>query len=577
MVKNVKKVDRYASKQLSKNSNAEYLDNHNKITKIMELGISFLKQLTEKNRIYIFIFIIYFIPRIIDIGTDIYNFDAILWYERGPNFIEAILTGNLTETYQQYHPGVTLMWITGIPLTVYKYLFELKFGFSPFLYANHFRLLQISVLLPLMTVYAFIGTALFHYLKRLTNIKYSIIFSILLSLEPFYLGISRFLHVTGLLAIFSVLSTIILLNYIKEQKNRDLIIFSIVTGFAMLTKINAIVFWGLNILVLFGFYIFIKKDKINAFKNTVKSGLITVGTYILLWPTMWVNPIETIQKIINDGVLKTAIEDNAETPIKSLLGLKYLYYTEINFYRLSGLLTILIISSIFLYLYKRKQINIFLAQNIWLKNLLFIALIYYFVYYISLSIPTKLKDRYIVVYIPYLVLIASLTYYYLLEIFSYKLKKILIVSTILYYLFIGWVNYPVYSFYYSELLGGAKGITSLGYNVINRGEYYIQAANYLNSIEGVNPESLNVISYGGSIIITFEPAFQGKAINKAGFLLDNEDGDYWLSLYEHLDYVPYDYCTLEKTFGPRWPLQFNILNLYECKGIDNTYRDPKAD
>lgn len=532
----------------------------------------------KRYLIFFLVFFIYLVPRLLNIGGDIYNFDADLWFPRGENFVRAILAGNFEQTYQQYHPGVTLMWIIGIPLEIFNYLFEARFGHASDLYANHFYYRQFVALFPLMIVISAIGTAIFYYLRKITNIKYALIFSIFLSIEPFFLGITRFVHVTGLLAMFSFLSTIILLYYLKENKAKDLYIYSVVIGLALLTKVNAIVFFGLNSLLLVTYLYFynIKNDK-EILTTMIKSLIITITTYVLLWPAMWVNPFKTVQRIYKNGIAKTAIEDNEFTPIKSILEIKYLYYTEINLYRLSSFLTILLIAGIILYIIKRKEINNYLSNHIWLRNTLILAIIYYVVYYVALSVPTKLKDRYITVYIPYLVLITSFVYYYLIINVNKITQKIMLTLTVIYFCFISWVNFPVYSFYYSELVGGANGLTRLGYNVINRGEYFIPVADYVNSKEGVNPENLNIIVYGGTYEKTIKPAIKSKVLNKAGFLSDNENGDYWLSLYRHLDYVPYDYCKLEKTFGPRDPLHFPALSLFKCEGLDNTYRDPKAD
>jgi hypothetical protein len=41
-----------------------------------------------------------------------------IWYERSVRFWDALLAGNFAATYQQYHPGVTTMWVAGLGLQV---------------------------------------------------------------------------------------------------------------------------------------------------------------------------------------------------------------------------------------------------------------------------------------------------------------------------------------------------------------------------------------------------------------------------------------------------------------------------
>ena len=43
------------------------------------------------------------------------------WYMRSIRFGDAVLAGSWTGSYQQYHPGVTTMWLSGIGLKLYAW------------------------------------------------------------------------------------------------------------------------------------------------------------------------------------------------------------------------------------------------------------------------------------------------------------------------------------------------------------------------------------------------------------------------------------------------------------------------
>jgi hypothetical protein len=46
---------------------------------------------------------------------------AWLWYLRAVHFWDALLAGDWVQTYQQYHPGVTTMWLSGAALKLFAW------------------------------------------------------------------------------------------------------------------------------------------------------------------------------------------------------------------------------------------------------------------------------------------------------------------------------------------------------------------------------------------------------------------------------------------------------------------------
>src|SRR4030042_3172316 len=76
------------------------------------------------------LFLLFIIPRIVGLGTDISNSDAYRWHKRASNFISAIKTYKFIDTYQRYHPGVTLMWVSGITQEI-LFKFQQVKGVSP--------------------------------------------------------------------------------------------------------------------------------------------------------------------------------------------------------------------------------------------------------------------------------------------------------------------------------------------------------------------------------------------------------------------------------------------------------------
>lgn len=65
------------------------------------------------------IFLLSLSLRATDLGTGLTT-DEILWIDRAPGFIDAILSHQWDETYKVPHPGVVTMWLSGISIKVFN-------------------------------------------------------------------------------------------------------------------------------------------------------------------------------------------------------------------------------------------------------------------------------------------------------------------------------------------------------------------------------------------------------------------------------------------------------------------------
>ena len=138
--------------------------------------------------------------------------------------------------------------------------------------------------------------------------------------------------------------------------------------------------------------------------------------------------------------------------------------------------------------------------------------------------------------------------------------------------------HPVYSFYYSELIGGPGGFGKLGLPIKNRGEYYAQAALYINKTDS-NPVVRNVVLSHREQIRTFAPFFLGKTFTSMGTMNEGYFADYIVTRPD-FDYLVTDsklanMCKLVQAFGPKDPFGYKIINLYKCEGVTKEYKDFK--
>jgi len=520
-----------------------------------------------KNKLYILLlFLVFFIPRIIGLGSDIYGVDAGRWDIRSDNFVNAVLEKKYIETYEQYHPGVTVMWLTGFSKKYTVDLFEKKNGYIPKVaagvyYPEQFRIFLVAAKLPLILTSSFLFSFAFYLLSKINiNKKYLLIAASITSLEPFFLGITKYYHLSGLESALAFALIIFILYYkINKIKKFYILIAGILLGLAFLTKISAIIllpFIGLELFILET----INTNNIWNLKNLTKSFFISILEFLTiivtsivifyaLFPAMWVDPKMILQKIIEEGGQDTAFGDVADYPFFTN---KYLYYYEMFLTRSLGLTFITFVTSLTLFA-KTKSKNT--------KLLLITAVLFIIYFCLIMSFPSKLKDRYLITAFPFFTLVSSFSIYYVLA-HAKKLKLILITLVIsTYYLIILFAYFPTYSAFYSDLLGGISNYSKHNL-IINRGEYYLTMINYLNEKDGkdayknylriYDPEkNRSTPGYKGTVI-TYDSA-SGKSGVK-----------YRASSYDDLYKVPVSSCKLIKTFGPKGVFKFDYLYLFEC-------------
>lgn len=536
---------------------------------IKHLKLNFLKS------IYALVFLIFFIPRVIGLGADIANYDSSYWYPRMDNFTKYLLRGEYKLTYQKYHPGVTMLWTSGSSKYLFEKTFEKIFDYNPRFMPAQFTRLHFASKFPLVLLITILGVFQFHIISKIVNKNFGLIFSIVLSFEPFFLGTSRFLHLSALTAMFMFTSFLTLFYYYQGQdkSKKYFYLSAILLGLGALTKIDAIIALPVNGLLLM-YYEFNKlKDKsINDIFRIIKDGLIylliVATTFYILFPSMWVEPIWTIRKIINEGILETAFDSSGADTISNI---RYMFYPETILIRSLPTFFLGLIGGIILVLKNIRSLKYKNFINLFLWTLFFI------IFNITiLSIPEKIKDRYLINLYPPMAILVSLLWYESVKSKQKIIKYSISLIFVFFYLLTAYKYHPVYSFYYSELIGGPGGVEKLGLPIKNRGEFYAQAALYINKNDS-KPEVRNVVLSHREQMRTFSPFFLGETFTSMGNMKDGYFADYIITRPDY-DYLIYETdlknkCYLLKSFGPKKPFGYDIVKLYKCEGVTREFKD----
>jgi hypothetical protein len=147
-------------------------------------------------------------------------------------------------------------------------------------------------------------------LRRLFGRRVAWIAALLWVLDPFYLANSKALHLDATLSTLMILSALWMLIYLREHKRRQLTVSAILGGLAIATKISAIFlvpFFGFCLLVDW----YASSGKAQSLVSKLKSvalslllwGLVAATVFVVLWPALWVRPLDSAKFMVEKGVL----------------------------------------------------------------------------------------------------------------------------------------------------------------------------------------------------------------------------------------------------------------------------------
>jgi hypothetical protein len=236
------------------------------------------------------------------------------WHERSVLFWDALLEGDLGGTYQQYHPGVTTMWIAGLGLRVYaaahNWLGDESLNPSrvspnvgPYPVEAGVAALGVAISLCICVAYVL--------LARQVSWEVGLVGGCLLALDPFCLEQSKILHVDALLATLMLVSALFLVSYLQRRRWLSLILSGVFAGLALLTKSPSGFLIPYAVLAIAYRHLADGRDPARSSKTRGWVGRVvriardlgvwglTAGCiFVLLWPAMWIRPGEVVHKMM---------------------------------------------------------------------------------------------------------------------------------------------------------------------------------------------------------------------------------------------------------------------------------------
>jgi len=420
------------------------------------------------------------------LGYENINVDQFLWYQRTENFFTAISNKDFASTYQQYHPGVTLMYLIGLGQLSYKMFTGDASVYSDVTYQNfgeynfHTKLYVVTFCILIIFLSA-------HLVHKITKSKVSsLLFLVLLLFESYYVGVLRNLHMDGILSVLLFSSVLSYYLACRDKSVRYFILSGILSGLSFLTKSTSfftILYCGIIFLLFF-----IKFKSGDEKRWLVKMTCLWVLTFLtlffLLFPAMWINPISTVKKIVYDGVIETGVSGSFNHYVNNKMtddpGVAF--YPKVLKFRVTPIMQFLLLFFAFHTLY------VYVSRKKYAKpwGVVLLSSLFIFIYLTVFMAVKKKTDRYMAPIYPFLALLGSYSLYILKDFISRK--KILTVSyytfivlSISYYVWNTVTISPYFMAYYNHLWGG---IDKARYEIyLNQGGIGVfEIASYLDSM-----------------------------------------------------------------------------------------------
>ena len=175
--------------------------------------------------------------------------DENLWYERSAHFLQGLVSGDLAQTAQTGHPGVTTMWSGTVGLLLHYVQNALPgeslVQFADRMMATPATLATLRLLrLPLALLSALTVTLAFVLVWRLLGVGAALAGAALMAFEPLFLAASRVLHHDSPSADFSVLAILSWMLYLKEDRVRYVVLAGVGVGLAVMSKVSSVFLLG---------------------------------------------------------------------------------------------------------------------------------------------------------------------------------------------------------------------------------------------------------------------------------------------------------------------------------------------
>ena len=483
--------------------------------------------------------------------------DEAIWVGRSASFYYALTHLTYEDTYQHSHPGVTATWAGTLAFrwrypdlskdTTWRKLINWR-NVEPFLEDHDQDPVQILATARLFMV---LGTVIalglaFLCAWKLLGLWPAFLGFLLIAFDPFHIGLTRLLHLDGLLASLLLLASLSFICFLLRGRNILFLFLAIVaSGLALLTKTPSLVlvpFFG--ILFLDEVLRLWRGDKRLGFSSIWRTawpylvwGIGCTAIFVALWPAMWVDPLGTLQKMF-DVMFSYAVEGHANALFFNGQAIDgdpgWMFYPMSYLWRTTPAVLIGLALCLLAFFKRWPPMEDKITRRVAIYLALFAVL-----FAVQMSLGAKKFDRYLIPSFLPLDLLAGVGWAclgtWIWQRTSSKAVRTAVLAGLFLVIgsqaFLALREYPYYIDYYNPLMGGSAQAPKV--MMIGWGEGLDQAARYLNEKPGAN--EFQVMSYypDGSFSYFFDGKTQALPEVWGGDGSNQFSGIDYVVLYAH--------------------------------------------
>jgi hypothetical protein len=398
---------------------------------------------TTKFKVF-FLFIIAFLPRIINLGGHVVFVDEITWMSRAKDVYAAVRTLSWSPYNTDWWLSTTTTEAIGLPVTFLSgvAMTYLSPGYS--VHSLNITTDYIAARLPVALIGTFFIPIFYLLLKKFINDKLAFVTSLLIAIDPIAIALSRWVqHDTALMA-FSCLS---LLIYLASKRKVATVISAFLAAMAILSKPQGflIVF---TLLIFYVISLFTKQK--TSFKKLLIWLVLTAAFTILFFPYLWRNPVGNMLTYLATQTSYVGLGNLTYFNGAITSSPPWYYYFFIFPFRVPESVLIGFLAGIILFLVSIKSK---LSRNKYFQ----LIFIYSIIYMLLMSFSNKkLGIRYLLGVWPYMYIVAASGLIYLEKFVGRSFKKIYWLVILLFPVW-GILKFsPVYYDYYNHFITPQK-------------------------------------------------------------------------------------------------------------------------
>lgn len=256
------------------------------------------------------LFIVALLPRVSDLDRFLTP-DENLWIGRAAEFLDAVARGDWAGTFQVGHPGITTRW-TGAIGIVARYFPDVSWTGEQLrvgpgdLAEVPARLMDVlaATRLPTVLLFSTLVVAVYFGGRLLVGQEVALLGAVLLALDPFCLALSRVIHHDALTTVFMTAALVAFALWLDRSGLHWLLLSGLAAGLACLSK--SVALFLIPFLWSLAFVFFLVKRRSVPWSRLVGGfllwGAAAAMIYVVLWPAMWVDPLGTVQGVLDKAL-----------------------------------------------------------------------------------------------------------------------------------------------------------------------------------------------------------------------------------------------------------------------------------